>query len=129
MRKYQYCLVVAAVTLLVSTMFFCGCLDGGKHYTDDFTGTWQRQDRDDEMWTFYSNGDITISGRKYTFEYWFDNEGFYWYSIKDDPAVQAKYNWTLEDNNGTLILDRIGIKIRDSFQTGTPETIILTRIE
>lgn len=86
-------------------------------------------DNNGDVWTFRSDGELNISGKNFEFQYWFDEDSFFWRSIKDDEHVHAKYSITFEGHD-KITLVHLGILMFDKWQDATePKTYVLTRIE
>jgi len=82
-------------------------------------GSW-KNDLNGNIWTFYENDILNITNRSFEFDYWFDNNDLC-YRIIDDDWVYTKFTITLENDEKTLILERIGTSIGGNFQYDSPD--------
>ena len=72
---------------------------------------------------------MNISGKNFTFQYWFDEDGFLWRAIKDDDYLHAKYSITFEGHDKMTHV-YLGALIGGVYQDiKDPKTIVFTRIE
>jgi hypothetical protein len=131
--KYKSKIIIGVfilVIIIVITFFLSYNTDNSNNYQKiKIMGSW-KDDLNGDIWTFYENDILTITNRSFEFDYWFDNNDFC-YSIKDDDWVYPKFTITLENDEKTLILERIGTSIGGNFQydpEDNKKTYHLTRL-
>ena len=116
--KYKSKIIIVAfilVIIIVITFFLNYKTDNSDNYQKiKMMGSW-KNDLNGNIWTFYENDTLTITNRSFEFDYWFDNNDFC-YRIKDDDYVYTKFTITFENDEKTLIFERIGSSMGGNFQ-------------
>jgi len=116
--KYKSKIIIGVfilVIIIVITFFLSYNTGNSDNYQKiKIMGSW-KNDLNGNIWTFYENDTLTITNRSFEFDYWFDNNDFC-YRIKDDDYVYTKFTITFENDEKTLIFERIGSSIGGNFQ-------------